>query len=214
MPLKNPVDTYKNLGVPRYGETEVRQQSTADIWTLTHSSANAGKFLVGRDFLAEGSTLQTSDLWYIDADGAFVSQRAGGAVETASSASTALTLASSQLGKFLIVNGQSSGVKVILPAPEVGMQITVFQSTGHSSHALQISRDSSATDIIFAGGGGNNSTTPTTAAFARPATTKVGAVATFTAVSTVRWLCVPGMNGIDGTSATAELGGSWVAVSS
>ncbi len=74
------INTYKGLAVPRYGESELLQQTTNDLLTMQHSSANAGNFLVLRDRIstvagltfADGSTVTGSDLFKIDGSGSLV----------------------------------------------------------------------------------------------------------------------------------------------
>lgn len=205
------IAAYNGLAVPVNGESEIRQfDSSRTILTLTHSTANTGRFLTFRNNRLPNSTLSNADLLWVDSSGALLGGK--GAVELASTASTAITLTTANSGKTYVVNGQSSGSKQVLPVPEIGLRFRFIQSTGHTSHAMQISRDSSATDILFAGGG--NSTLPSTAAFARPATTVTGMAAEFIAISATRWLCIPALNSLDGTSATGELSGGWVAVTS
>ncbi len=56
------VNTYKGLGVPRYGESEMRQESSLDMLTMTHSSLDGGDFIVFRSLLPEGSTANSEVL--------------------------------------------------------------------------------------------------------------------------------------------------------
>jgi len=48
-------NTYMGLAVPRYGESEIMQESAQDVLTFQHSSANAGNFLVLRDKVSSGT---------------------------------------------------------------------------------------------------------------------------------------------------------------
>ena len=71
------LDSYKGLGVPKEGDAEIRQLNSSNtIWTLTHSTANTGSFIVGRNsvsslFWGQGSSVQTGDQFRITASGAY-----------------------------------------------------------------------------------------------------------------------------------------------
>ncbi|KKN15576.1 hypothetical protein LCGC14_0984610 [marine sediment metagenome] len=105
------VNTYKGLGVPLYGESEILQESTLDILTLQHSSAQAGNFLVLRDKVSsaggnfgQGSTDTAFDLFKINADGDIV-------------------IASTVLG-----DGTIKGFKRPVVESTVGQALTIAQS--------------------------------------------------------------------------------------
>lgn len=72
--------TYKGLGVPLHGDSVIRQQNSSNaILTLMHSTANAGRLLMGMDNSASSnepnpqvsSLLTDRSLFDIDADGGF-----------------------------------------------------------------------------------------------------------------------------------------------
>ena len=76
MPTPTGGDTYRGLGVPLSGEYEQLQlNSSQTMVTLTHSTANAGAFLVGRNSVSSlqsvglGSSLQSGVVFAIDAAG-------------------------------------------------------------------------------------------------------------------------------------------------
>ena len=70
-------NTYKGLGVPLAGETEITQQNSSNtVLTITHSTANTGAYLAGRNsvssqFWGPASSLQSGLAFVIDADGSY-----------------------------------------------------------------------------------------------------------------------------------------------
>jgi len=210
MPLKNPVDTYKNLGVPRYGETEVRQLSTADVVTMTHSTANAGRFITFRDNIAEGSTLATQDLSWIGADGSF----SGPLVNIVSPTTGAnYQITSTQSGTLFncgINNGTSQ--LLLLPVnPVPGFWFKVFVSTQDAVGDVQINStaDSSA-KIVMPG----MTSAISTGDAITPASTFGQHSVTMTAISSVLWLAEPNGQIVSGfttaaPSADEVLSGVW-----
>jgi len=206
-------NSYKGLAVPLDGESKIQQVSTKDVLTFEHSTANAGRFITFRDSInsslnGNGSTLTASDLAWVNSNGVFVSANL---VENASSASSVVTLTTEQNNEIIVVPGFSSGMSVQLPAPTAGLKFTIVQSTGHTSTPMQVLA-SSDVDMLFAGGG--KSSMATTAIGAVAQTTAQGASADFIGLSAVRWLIIPHINVLDGSSAVAEASGGWAAVTS
>ena len=70
-------NTFRGLALPAQGEWEqVQQNSSNTMVTLTHSTANAGAFLAGRDsvssqFWGPGSSARGGEVSLIDADGGY-----------------------------------------------------------------------------------------------------------------------------------------------
>lgn len=77
MPDPTGENTFRGLALPAYGEWEqLQRNSSATMVTLTHSTANAGAFITGRDsvssqFWGPGSSAQGGAVFSIDADGGY-----------------------------------------------------------------------------------------------------------------------------------------------
>ncbi len=100
-------------------------------------------------------------------------------VEHVSIASTRITLTDDQQGKLLILDDSTaSTVEIALPAPEAGMQYTLFFSTGAAGQVTKIL--STAFDIKTDG------TTEKGCVLA--STAEDGQIIVFTAISDARWL--------------------------
>jgi len=100
-------------------------------------------------------------------------------VEHVSIASTRITLTDDQQGKLLILDGSTgSTVEIALPAPEAGMQYTLFFSTGAAGQVTKVL--STAFDIKTDG------TTEKGCVLA--STAEDGQIMVFTAISDSRWL--------------------------
>ena len=107
------VNTYKGLGVPRYGESEMRQESSLDMLTLTHSTLAGGDFLVLRGNVPEGSTVTAQDVYSISSAGAIQ-----GSVRPTIDITTAdaTTLTQQQSGSLIIVAANTdTSVAINLP---------------------------------------------------------------------------------------------------
>lgn len=217
MPFSSNPNAYKGLGVPLAGESRIQQESTKDVLTLEHSSANVGRFITFRDSFdsslnGKPSTLATNDVAWFDADGGLVSavgKQFG--VETLSTASTAVTITSTQSGKLLVSNGMTSGVTITLPTAVAGLSYIILQGAGHTSVALTV-LGSSDGDILF--GGGGNTTLATSGVGIRANTTARGQLAELVAYAANSWLLIPAVNTLAGTSVTGEAAGGWIAVTS
>ena len=100
-------------------------------------------------------------------------------VEFISLATTSITLTDDQQGKLLILDDSTaSTVEIALPAPEAGMQYTLFFSTGAAGQVTKIL--STAFDIKTDG------TTEKGCVLA--STAEDGQIMVFTAISDSRWL--------------------------
>lgn len=152
-------NAYNGLAVPTRGESETRQEdSSRTIRTLTHSTANTGRFYTFRDYRLPGSSLANADVAAIDADGGFLALEgtsvkmelnssglyAGGAQIIAASglqaqvaldgATTQHTIVSSNAGKLHVISTQAeTSVFIHLPSSgnlAVGMTFDfIFNST-------------------------------------------------------------------------------------
>ena len=75
MPSPTGENTFRGLALPAYGEWEqVQRDSSNAMITLTHSTANAGRFLVGRNsvssqFWGPGSSARGGEVYILEADG-------------------------------------------------------------------------------------------------------------------------------------------------
>ena len=230
MPLS--ANTYKGLGLPRHGNALLEGVSTADVLTLQHSTQDEGNFLVFRDSPASSlfpeSTVDTLDVlrftsggglvgspnstlgWSISSAGLFSGyKRPVTTVSSATNATTIFLLASSQSGHLIKVDGGAQGLSVILPDAVAGLEYTIYQSSGHPA-VITVVCSSDDTDDIILGGSGANSTLATSVAAAAPQTTHEGAMATFTAIDSGRWICVPALASSGLTSAVGETQGGWV----
>ena len=171
--------------VPLYGESEVRGQSTAfDLLTLTLVSSAANAAFVVRSNVAEGSTVNTGDMFRLGSSGELQRfQYTVVALSTTVNNSTAITMGSSRSGSIFFSSAYSSGVNFILPAPELGMVYTVIQGAGGSSHGANItSTAGTGADILYA-----SSAVGTTVGAIQAIGTGAGAAVTLIAVSTTRW---------------------------
>ncbi len=182
MPLSSVLGSYKGLGVPLFGESRILQDSTKDIITLEHSSANAGRFVTFRDSLSSGnsvggvSTKATSDLSWFNADGEFVGSVVAKQTQVAITGATTLTaLTTANAYRLNVISTQAaSSVFITLPSSgscEVGMWIEIlhnstaggvlhFMTTGSNAGGeIHAHIDSSAT-ILSTGAVSNVSTGP------------------------------------------------------
>ena len=105
----------------------------------------------------------------------------GPAVEFLSTLSTVLTLTDNQQGLFLVYPGQSSAVRIRLPAPEAGKYFHLAFNGPAVSTATKIT-SSGVYDIVI------NGTTAKGVAFA--STVELGAVLEVFGINEFRWLAV------------------------
>ncbi len=222
------VNTYKGLGVPRYGESEMRQESSLDMLTMTHSTLDGGDFLTLRGNVPEGSTVTGQDVlsitsagavvgseqstvnnWSISETGAFAGyKRPVTTVSSATNGTTIYQLPTTLSGHLIVVDGGTQGLSVLLPPAVAGLEYTVYQSSDHPATIDVVCSSDDADDIILPGG---NSTLMTTAAALAPQSTIAGAMCRFTAINGARWIADVSLNSSGITSAVAEIGGSWIA---
>ena len=151
MPEPTGENTFRGLALPAYGEWEqVQRNSSATMITLTHSTANAGLFMVGRNsvssqFFGPGSSAQGGLVFAVTAAGGF-SVRSGTTVvfelnssglyagttrliipgggivnQSVSLGTTASTLVSSNVGRTHVVTTGRSTNFIYLPSPALAV---------------------------------------------------------------------------------------------
>ena len=106
-------------------------------------------------------------------------------VTNLSSASTALTLTDDQQSALLIWNSQSSASRISLPAPEIGMQYTIFMGGDAVSSATKFISNGAGTYDFYYASTAAVETTGVAVAFG--STAEGGLFVEFTAISDVRW---------------------------
>ena len=197
--------------VPLSGEAEIRAESSAlDVLTVTgHSSmSTAVGFIVLRSNVEVGSTSNRADLFKIGSSGQLSLYQKHVVANTTVSGSTAPTLGASQSGQVHTYGGYSSGVRVLLPAPEPGLTYTIIFGADNASVVSVSSTRGTSAEIRapFRGSG------LSTALVVGPPTTVAGMAAVFVAISTLTWQMFPAINGIEGTSAAGKVTGPWTSV--
>lgn len=134
---------------PVLGEFEIRQQSSAtDLLTLSMAegaSTGAGKAMVVKRWAEPGSSEGVA-MFEVGYDGVYGRRK----VTTLSSASTGVTLASSQSGMFVVVPGMTSGLTVTLPAPEAGLWYELYVKANLTSGLITLK--SASTGLVVAYG--------------------------------------------------------------
>lgn len=203
MAIENPVDTYKGLAVPLDGNSRIRQRnSTGDFITLEHSSANTGRFMVFRDYIADGqegpSTATGSDLAYIDADGRYRQNREVVAVTTGAD----YQITSTQSGSIFSM-GASDGTSqaLLVPVnPTPGFWFDVYVSTQDEVGDVQVNTTADSSAKILLPG---LTSAASTIDSVEPATTLGAHYARFTAVSSILWVAEPAHQNSAGFSSGA-----------
>ena len=139
------INSYKGLGVPRYGESEMRQETSADMLTMTQSTLDGGDFLVLRSNVPEGSTVTGLDVYSISSAGA----EAGG-VQPVITLTTAVDfqITSTMSGSLLhMPGGNATSMGVLLPKnPRPGFWFDLYLSSqvDEGDVTLKSTGDSSA----------------------------------------------------------------------
>ena len=204
------VAAYNGLAVPLRGESEIRQEdSSRTIMTMTHSTANTGRFMTYRDNVPQLSSLNTQDLSWISSAGQFV----GPLINVVSPTTGAnYQITSTQNGTLFNI-GANAGTSqlLLLPVnPNPGFWFKVFVSTQDAAGDFQINStaDSSA-KIVMAG----YTSAVSSGDAIEPASTLGTHSITMTAMSSILWLAEhPGSYANAATTdfAIADLqGGAW-----
>lgn len=195
--------------VPLSGGAEMRGESSGlDALTITgHSSmSTAADFLVLRADAPEGTTGSRTEKFSIGSSGQLRQYKRH--VVDAATATTTPSLGASQSGQVLQLAHFSSGVRVLLPAPVLGLTYTIVVGADNASVVSVSSTRGTSAEIRapFRGSG------LSTALVVGPPTTIAGMAAVFIAVSTLTWQMFPAINGVEGASATGLLSGCWTSV--
>lgn len=196
--------------LPLSGEAEMRLASSGlDGLTITgHSSmSTAANFLVLRAFDDAGATRADMERFVVGSSGEIRTHQKS--ITALSTASTAPTLGASQSGGVFLAGGWTSGPRVLLPAPERGLNYTIIQTSGGTSHALHVSASRGTNAEIRAPFRGSGLST---AIVVGAPTTVAGMGAVFVAVSTLTWQMFPFINGVEGASGPKEVSGAWTSV--
>ena len=123
------LNTYKGLGVPRYGESEMRQESSLDMLTLTHSTLTGGAYLKLRTNVSEGSTVLGQDVLLIDEDGG---------VQALSGSTVKMELNSSGLfqGTTQIISQEGAFVKNIVALSGATTKHVILAANAGKVHSI------------------------------------------------------------------------------
>ena len=178
MPEPTGENTFRGLALPAYGEWEqVQRNSSATMITLTHSTANAGLFLVGRDsvssqFWGPGSSAQGGLRFAITTGGGF-SVRSGttvsaefnssglyfGGIQTLSSLGSfsgrmGLTTISSAAGSTAyVLTSTQSGRIIVVDGGAQGLTVTLpTPAAGLNYTIVQSSAHPGVVDVTSTGG--------------------------------------------------------------
>lgn len=133
--------------VPLEGESEIRQTSSAvDLVTLTlasgATSTAAGKGLVVKRWGDYGSSAGVA-MFEVDYDGVYGRRK----VTALTTASTAVDIASSQSGMFMLIPASASGWTITLPACAAGLWYE-FYVTGAQSTAAAVKIKGASTGLM------------------------------------------------------------------
>mgnify|MGYP001578099425 FL=1 len=100
-----------------------------------------------------------------------------------SSASTALTLTQDNVSAINLWPAQSSASRILLPVPEVGMEMFIFFEDDAVSTGTRVGTSVGSVDVLTTGG--------TTGAYGRFTTEEGGHGVLAVAISDVRWALFP-----------------------
>ena len=155
-------NTYKGLGVPLRGESEIIQVNSSNtVLTITHSTANAGLFLAGRNSVSSqvfgpGSSVRTGEQFRIAASGDYQLTSNSSVVVAVSTAGYVAGSESTLQVHGLDSSGRHSGFKrTLLSLTTVGSTIYTLASS-----------DSGKLVVYGQTSGGATITLPTTVAAA------------------------------------------------
>ena len=193
------LNAYNGLAVPTAGESETRQfDSSRTIRTLTHSTANTGRFFTFRDYRVPGSTLTNADLLAITEGGGLqgLSSVAGdnqlyGFNQPIISPTTGANyqVTSTQSGTMFNIgnNGGTSQLLLLLVNPSPGFWFETFVSTQTGVDDFQINSTADSSALITLPG--LSSVVSETKAI-QPASVRAHAIR-MTAISSIVWLAAP-----------------------
>lgn len=206
------VNTYKGLGVPRYGESEMRQESSLDVLTMTHSTLDGGRFLVLRNSVTEGSTVTDQDVAAITSAGGFQSLSGttvqfelntsgifrgttqimgqnGGLIRQVISPTTGANFqVTSTMNGAIIDTGINDGTSMLVLCPvnpTPGFWFSVYVSTQDAVGDVQINTTADSSAKIMLPG---YTSAVSTGDAIEPGTTLGNHYVTMTAVSSILWL--------------------------
>lgn len=217
-------NTYKSLGLPTRGNTRLTGVSTADIYTLQHSSANQGNFLTLRDAASSvfpDSTVTANDILRVTEGGGItaistvlgdVSIQGYRKPVIESTAVTVLTEANS--GTLFVVSsavGTSFQWRLPTGSGVPGVFYEFWMTSDITSGDVKISASSDVVAKIFASGLDGTSVI-STFALVTPDTDAGGNFASFfarlTAVTSLLWMMETNQGGASSVS-TLNSPGKW-----
>jgi len=181
------IAAYNGLAVPVNGESEIRQyDSSRTMLTLTHSTANTGRFVTFRDYAVPGSTVVASERAWISSAGVF----SGPLVNIISPTTGAnYQVTSTQSGTMFNIGNNGGTSQLLLlpvnPVPGFWFEVLVSTQTGADDFQINSTADSSA--LITLPG---LSSVASEAKAIQPASVRAHGIR-MTAISSIVWLADP-----------------------